>query len=252
MSRTGGLMTILGLAATLAGCSAAPLEPTIGRSTQPSTSIPAVQPTSRPTDRPSPAPSLLSTAPVDTPIAAGSYQMPLDYTPVAFVIDVPEGWSTNQGYLFKGGDQSVARNEVKFATWSVLSHVFADICSTAELIPAGDSAAEFISALANQGHRELPDRGYDQATTVDGHPALRIALTTPSDLDCGREFLRVWPDPGPDLNGGFLTFNGRTDEITALDIRGSRLVMIVSYSEDVEQANLDEVYALVDSIQFIP
>ncbi|MGZ5372560.1 MAG: hypothetical protein ACXWDE_12345 [Aeromicrobium sp.] len=253
MSRINGPLAMLGLAALLVGCSAAEVQPTVAQptngptatTTQPPTGIP----TPHATQTAAPRPSVLSTAPVDTPIDAGTYEMPLDYTPTRFTMDVPEGWSTNQGYLFAGGNETVQSNAVKFATWSELTHVFGDICSVEELVPAGESADEFIAALASQGNREIA--GPDDIT-VDGHEGRTVALKTPSDLDCDSPYLRVWPDPGPDLDGGFLTFRGRTDKIIALDINDARLVMIVSYSDDAGQNHLDELDALVSSIHFVP
>ncbi|MGZ5372562.1 MAG: hypothetical protein ACXWDE_12355, partial [Aeromicrobium sp.] len=173
------------------------------------------------------SPELLPTSSRTTEVAAGWYFMPVDYTPERFAFDVPRGWSTSEGYVFKGGRQTILEYEVSFVTWGELTHVFGDLCDAGQLVSAGTSADELTSALARQNGREVT--GPEQVT-VDGRVGKVVHLLAASDLQCPWGGPRVWPDPGPDLTGGMLTSAGQMDDVYAFDSDQGRLVIVASFS----------------------
>jgi len=231
--------------------------------TTPGTGAPESSPTPAPTTTPSdtPAPSLALQSPgvlcTDScrigRLEPGTYSFEPSAkgTPVTFSFTVPAGWSVDGGgFVTKHAGEP---GEVFFASWKV-SHVFSDVCAwqdASKLVAAGTTAAELATALTAQKNRVVSPT---TDITVGGFPAKRIELTQPAGLDpstCTDGILRAWPDPGPDMGGGLCCFpKGSIDDMFIADVDGQRVVFIARHQPGSSPADVAELNAIVDSIQF--
>jgi hypothetical protein len=172
--------------------------------------------------------------------------------PTRATFAVPAGWSaTSDWYVLK---HAGAADELMFTVWDV-THVYPDVChrDDSALISAGTTTAELATLLTAQNGRVA------SATTdvsVGGFPAKRLELTTPADLDvgtCTGTVLRPWPDPGPDLSGGYCCFPaGSIDDVSIVDASGYRLVFVARHQPGSSAADQAELRSIVDSIAIEP
>jgi hypothetical protein len=212
-----------------------------------------------------PSPTPIQT-PIQTPAAqqlptigdidAGTYRVGEgpDVSPRSFTVTVPDGWSSEQDFVTKGDDESVAGRDVFVGSW-VLSHVFEDAC----LRPAGNvpegliearTAEQLVDALASQGGHETT--GPTDAS-VGGYPAQRLEFFVPEDFDvaaCDSDFVRLWPGPGPDMSRGQPMVPGQTMSIHIVDVDGEVAVVIAASLASASATDVAEMEAVLASIQF--
>ena len=228
--------------------------------------------TSSPTRSPSPSPSPSPTAAADPfpdgagqgyPLAAGAYYFDEGHNKGTgvkrFTFTVPSGWTVADFVAKDAGTPSA----VYFTAW-VVSHIFKDACnwnasSMTNVIDAGTTAEQFVTALASQKNRTA---SAVTETTIAGFPAKQIVMTVAPTLDtatCTNGNLRYWPDPpsgpglGPDFSGGMCCNpTGNIDTIYAVDVNGKRTVLIARHWPGSTSQNLAELQSIVDSIQIEP
>jgi hypothetical protein len=171
------------------------------------------------------------------------------WTAVPFSFTLPAGWSVdNDGIISKETD--LRQHQLAFTAWEV-SHVFGDACAWAgNLVDVGTTADQMADALAVQEGRDPP---VDTDITLDGYPGRLVQLSSGPDFDgtaCDHSFMRVWPDPGPDLSGGQPSSPGQTELVYMLDVAGARAVILAYHGAAVEEDALGELQAVIDSITF--
>jgi hypothetical protein len=210
------------------------------------TPIPTQSPSPSPTTAGLPATSLVN---LTGSLAPGTYSYPAgSWTPVRITFAVPAGWSADDsGFVTK---HAGAADEVVFAGWQV-THVFTDACHHEDntLVSAGTTITELASALTAQKGRVA---SATTDVTVGGFPAKRLELTVPADVDistCVNGVVRPWPDPGPDLSGGYSFVPvGSIDQESIVDASGNRLVFIARHMPGSSAADQAELQSIVDSI----
>lgn len=210
--------------------------------------------TPTPTASPSPTPSPAITAtklPSSGALAPGTYYIDdAIYTQAArLVFTVPAGWTGEENVIHKHKDRPGA---LRLEPWQV-SHVYGDVCQWREtLVPVGTTVDELISALEVQTGRNA---SAPTDVTLGGFPAKRIELITP-ELEvafCHGAFLRYWPDPGPNENGGLgSSLGNHTDLVYAVDVSGKPWVVVARYYADSSAQDVAELDAIVESIQIEP
>ena len=91
---------------------------------------------------------------------------------------MPAGWSARaDGYVYKNADQP---DELGLTTF-VVTHVYADACkSEGTLTAVGSTVDDMVSALVDQVDS---DASAPVDVTLGGHPAKRIDVSIPADLD---------------------------------------------------------------------
>ena len=93
-----------------------------------------------------------------------------------------------------------------------------------DLVEVGPTVEDLASALA--GQEERVTSGPSDAT-IGGYQARLVEFTAPTAAemaDCGNEFMRIWPDAGGDINGGWRSEVDQTDHVYVVGVGDKRVV----------------------------
>lgn len=176
-------------------------------------------------------------------------------TPRSFTLTVPGGWSAEEGFVTKGASDNVVLRDVYVAPW-VITHVFTDAClwTTAETdsVVEARTPGEIVDALAGQGGgHEITG---PTAVTLGGFPAQRFELDVPDDFDlpaCSSGIIRLWPDAGPDFNGGVpILRTGQHMVIHIVDIDGAAVAIVASSMSDATSTDIAELEGVLATLRF--
>ena len=212
---------------------------------------PALTPAPTPTPTPSPTASPTLSAYVDPApgaLSPGTYT----WTSPGVSFTLPAGWAIDKdAFVTKhvGG-----AGEVMFGDWQI-TDVYPDVCHwvNANLVHAGTSTAQLVSVLSSQKGWTGPSASN---VTVAGLPGKRLERTVPAHLDvatCTDGIVRAWPDPGPNLDGGYCCFPaGSINDLWIVDADGKRIVFIARHQPGSSAADLAELQAIVDSVTIAP
>jgi len=225
----------------------------VGYSMLPGPSVGGPGPTPTPTVSPVPSPSPTPATLANGSLTPGTYRVATgQFTLKPFVVTVPEGWShsVGDGNFISKGDPWDA-NGVTFATW-LISHVYADSCQWEGTLAEATSPAALVTALSTQtGHQTSgPTR-----VTLAGNQATRLDFSLAGDFDvttCDNEFVRLWPDAGPNENFGLPIYPGQSTTVYVLDFDGSAMVVVAIRNEDSPATDAAELEAIVESLVFEP
>lgn len=209
---------------------------------------------------PAPTPTPIPTAsPVPSPtpgvpilrfgtLEPGTYRN-TSFTSEPFLVTVPAGWSREDNFISNG--DPFETEGVSLATWLV-SHVYADSCQWEGTLVEAGSTATLTAALGTQvGHQTSGPT----EVTVGGRPATRFEFSVAADFElsaCDNEFIRLWPDAGPNENYGLPIFLGQTTTVYVLDFDGAALIVATITNDDSPPADLAELQAVLDSLEFEP
>ena len=236
------------------------LPSTPGPGATPPPPTPSPTQSATPTESAAPSVALISPGPIcDSPsqtgqLEPGTYSVSnTDRTLVPYTVEVPAGWNLLSGCLIANNGET--DSDVLFVTWNV-SHIFPDACQWDEndVVSAGTTAAELTDLLRSQQGRVA------SATTdieVGGFPAKRTEFTVAPEIDqstCSGGppgYIRLWPDPGPNFQGGFCCSPGdSTDDMRIVDVNGQRVVLIIERLASASPEDVAAAEAIVDSIAF--
>lgn len=251
------LITLLwagGLLAAAAACSGdadsaeEPASAEAAPSTSTSTSAPASS--DGPTD----------VAEVGEDLEPGTYFVDPDQdpdTPLRVVFDVAdEGWS---GWI---GAVKITSTDLLGLSISTVSNVVRDGCTDhSPASPAvGPTVEDLATALGGLAPFETTE---PRSVTVDGYDGLQLTLTAPEievdrsrgtrEFACSEGNLGSWMSPT--IDGYFNGYNGEpgtSEEISILDVDGTRLLISSAVSPQSTEQDVAELDALVDSIQIEP
>jgi hypothetical protein len=201
-----------------------------------------------PSANPTPGPPLPTGS-----MAAGTYSVrDANLTLIPYTLTVPAGWTGGDGAL--RGDMGA--NGVRLTTW-IITHVYADSCHwTGTLVPVTDKAALVAALTAQVGHTHSTP----VETTIGGLAATKITLTLDAAFDVqtcdkapsGVGIVRLWPDPGPDENGGWLITPGQTDTAFVIEANGKVMVLMTVQRNDSPPADVAALQQILDSVEFQP
>jgi hypothetical protein len=207
--------------------------------------------TQPPTPTATPVSASTASMPVEGPIAPGTYQVPSSaWSVVDFTVTFPPGWEVQYGHVYsKHEDQS---DEVGFYA-VVVDQTYGDACH-GEGVPeqVGPRVDDLVSALLKQPGPEASD---PVDTTVGGHPATRIDLTTPQTLDlqscrladAGVLGLQVWYSARADKY--FVLLPDGVASAYILDVGGQRQVFLTQHRAATSASDLAELQGILDSIR---
>ena len=222
-------------------------------SSGPGTLPPAPTPASTPTAPPTPSPTASPTLspfvnPAPGELRAGTYT----WTSPGVTFTLPAGWAIDSSaFITKHAGEA---GEVMFTDWQI-TDVYPDVCHwvDANLVPAGTSTAQLVAALSSQKGWTGPAA---TDVTVAGFPGKRLERTVPARLDvatCTDGFVRPWPEPGPNLSGGYCCFPaGSINDLSIVDADGKRIVFIARHQPGSSAADVAELRAIVDSVTIVP
>ena len=215
----------------------------------PSTNIGAAPiPTPSPVVTPSPTASP-SAAPATLPssgsLSARTYvQYDPTFTRVPLTFTVPAGWSVSDGFVSKGGTETnVWTSSAVFGAW-IIDNVFGDACQWSDTLKPVTTAAQIVDELSKQAGRDV---ARPQSVTVGGMPATLLRL---SNTGCNGAAVRNWPDPGPDLSGGWRSLPGQSDNVYVVDLPSGAQLIVTSEMATATDADKAELADIVKSIHF--
>jgi hypothetical protein len=164
---------------------------------------------------------------------------------------VPAGWHARP-------DRYVLKNEgtpgeVNFSSDGV-THVYEDACHSAGTLKAiGPTVDDLVRALVDQ-------RGSQKSAPVDvtlgGHPAKRIDVSIPADLDtatCRIDGIQIWADPAETDFFAMAANPTGAATVYVVDIEGTRAVAIIAaHATGASPADVAELDAILASMQIEP
>jgi hypothetical protein len=219
--------------------------------------------------RPGPTPGTTTTSPptdsttaegptdlvgLEGPLEPGTYSLAAwgqqrgDPLPRA-ILEVPEGYFSNGGYVIDAGHDSLAPGE--FGTVQVwrVDRVLTDPCRRSTATDVGPGVDDLARALARQsGTSTRPS-----PVELDGHRGLAMTVTVPTHTElteCPDGYYPLWlarPD-------GYLGHSapGVVHHLWILDVDDTRLVVTASAYPYQGRAQHRELVALAESIHFEP
>ena len=163
-----------------------------------------------------------------------------------FTVTVADGWSTDEGFVFKGDAEGTTLNDVYVATW-LLTHVYVDACDEAAGRTEVGTAEAIVDALSVQAGSGMTG---PVADTLGGVATQRFDVEFDPAI-CSNDATHLWPDPGPQTGGGLQLWPGQAMTVHVIDFKGGPMVMVAESAADASAADVAELEAVVDSFQFI-
>ena len=186
-------------------------------------------------------PPAASTEPATgTVFFAGAEQVPVTVT-------LPSGWETRDVFVLKSGSDPLFG-----LSFFDVADIYADGCQW-EVVqpPVGPTVDDLVAAYAS-----LPGfGGAVRDVTVDGFTGKHIQFAVPDyDPTACREgkfgLLREDGDPRPGTPPSlWAQAPEQRNEFRILDVNGTRLVVGAGYPPDISAQDLDELHAILDSVQ---
>jgi hypothetical protein len=198
------------------------------------------QPSASPAPTPAPMPS--------GSMAAGTYLVSAStLTLYPYTFTVPTGWTGGDGA--RRGD-AFEQTGVELTTW-LITHVYADSCHwTGTLAPVSTGPALVAALTAQLGHAHSAP----VQTTIGGRLATKLSLSLDAAADVSTcqvaGHVHIWPDPGPDENGGWAMIPGETVTVYVIDRNGKVMVLMTVQHTDSPPADVAALQQILDSVVF--
>ncbi len=194
----------------------------------------------------------------EQPLEPGTYRMEpsavLGGAPYpSFLVTVPEGWTSGDGWALYGGPVGVS-------IWNV-NQVFAHPCQwKGTALSPGESVDDLVTAL---GAVPLRNPTTPEPVQIDSRTGMYFEWSVPADIAHDGEGF-----PDCDANTGephdFVSWTGRgtpsiryhqgpgqVDYVWVLDTDGERLVIDAFSMPEATDEDIAEIHEIVDSIRFI-
>jgi len=210
----------------------------------------AIQVTPTPTPSASPSPLVIPAGEGRVLLTPGTYLAASPF-PKRVTVTLPDGWSGNIGGPYAVFLSRLVPNaEIDL---SIFTTVYADPCHYdrgAMNPPPGPSVDDLVTALTN-----LPGMTVTPVTdvTIAGYHGRQFTMTAPATTDgCtlppGAGF-RIWELPLGATND---MDPGQREQVTVLDVDGTRIVLTVMGFEGATTTPTPEVQGIVNSIRIEP
>ena len=169
------------------------------------------------------------------------------------VLTVPDGWQNYEGWLVGAGRDSEANGAHKwFVSFWDVDEVYAHPCHWGgEKIDPGRTVEGLVAALVEQPLRNATT---PIEVTMDGYQGYMLEWSVPTDIDfasCDEGFFESWTGSGW-TSDRYQQGPGQVDRLWILDVDGSRLVIDAMHMPGVTEQDREELFAVVNSIQFQP
>lgn len=201
---------------------------------------------------PSPIPSPTAVPPLPSgSMAAGTYLISdPTLTLVPYSLTVPAGWTGADGGASRG--DSFEGTGVELTTW-LITDAYGDSCHwTGTLTPVSTRPALVAAFVAQSGHAHSAP----VETTIGGMPATKLSLSLDAAADVSTcqvaGHVHIWPDPGPDENGGWALIPGETVTVYVIDGNPSVMVLMTVQHKDSPPADVAALQQILDSVVFHP
>ena len=201
--------------------------------------IVAPSPTTSATVRPTKAPVV----PAAGTLAIGRHDLNLEGVHLTFAI-ASTGWTSNGVFGFDN-----AKDHAGFIVWEDdADGVFSDPCSSTKAPPAGPSAADMANAIAGMSSVELV--AGPEPFTIGGKPAQMVMVRMPDPLPCPNDQFYLWYDTTSSKNARYASAAGNTVRVWIIEADGKRIQLDGEYEAGAPAAVDEELWAIVNSIQF--
>lgn len=179
-----------------------------------------------------------------------------------YTVEVPEGWSTEDGYFIVKGHFIVKEEPdvLGMSVWDV-GEVPGHPCrwKGTETTP-GPTVDDLVEALTSQRLR-APTEPTD--VTLAGHQGRYLEWSVPDDWvvtsdsdfrgcdsdDAGHEnFISWW---GTDVGTRYQQVAGQVDHLWVLDVEGQTLLVDATYSPDTTDGDRQQLEQVVESLRFV-
>lgn len=166
------------------------------------------------------------------------------------ILTVPAGWQNMDSWLVGGGRDTPRNRFVSF--WDV-DKVYAHPCdwSSEPMIDPGRTVEGLVTVLVD---RPIRNATPPVEVSVDGYRGFMLEWSVPLDIDfasCDEGFFESWTARGWSSDR-YQQGLGQVDRLWILDADGSRLVIDAAYMPGATEQDREELFAVVDSIQFQP
>lgn len=166
------------------------------------------------------------------------------------VLTVPDGWQNSDGWLVGTGRDTPRWWFVSF--WDV-EKVYPHPCDWLgePFIEPGRTVEGLVAALVD---RPMRNATTPIEVTVDGYQGYMLEWSVPTDIDissCDEGYFESWTAAGWSSDR-YHQGPGQVDRLWILDVDGSRLVIDAMYMPGATEQDREELFAVVDSIQFQP
>jgi hypothetical protein len=164
------------------------------------------------------------------------------------IIDVPEGFWSNGGYVIDAGQSAFEPEELGALQVYAVDQVLTDPCRRPTATDIGPTTDDLARAL-------VAARGpstHARAATLDGRDALYLTITVPTDTDlttCTDRAYSLWV-----ANGDAQAHSdpGVVHHVWILDVDQTRLAVVASLYPDQDPDQNRELLAMAESIDFAP
>jgi hypothetical protein len=171
------------------------------------------------------------------------------------VVTIPaSGWDGEPGgAILTKNDNPNAPDGAGLIVFFGELYVYGDPCawSTSRPDEPATTVDELVAALGDQASRDASE---PVDVTLDEYAGKAITLHVPDDAvfsECDRSTFGSWGVPGSDRSPfRYHQDPGQIDEVWVLDVDGELAIIDWTYYADTPQADLDELRAIVDSIDF--
>ena len=199
---------------------------------------------------PSPAPLAPSTGSME----AGRYRWTSQGGDVSF--DVPDGWTGGPGAISKNvdsqADVTLAHN-LPGTTYEV-THVYSDACASENALePIGATVDDLVAALEAQENVDVAVADVTAGSVVGKRIAIEQAASLADRSGCrhGPEGpLQIWADEAE--TGFFALAPGFSGIAYVFEVDGDRFVFSGAYGPEASDADIAELDAIIESMEFWP
>jgi hypothetical protein len=166
------------------------------------------------------------------------------------VLDVPEGYFSNGGYVVDAGLDGVTDDQRgDLSVWHAVQ-VLADPCEPGSAATVGPTVEDLARALVRQAGPSTRPR----PVVLDGHRGLAMEITVPPDADLTRCPFAEYSLFRTEARGDSAyspTTPGLVNHLWILDVDGTRLVVVAALYPDEDPALHQEQLAIAESIHFV-
>jgi hypothetical protein len=184
-----------------------------------------------------------------TALAPGRYAIPFIGAPQDAPwaeIEIPAGWAHDRLHPATGPDRDPSLRRIELLS---VASVAPDPCQGAVLEPAGTSVAELMQAMSAQV-TVIPGR--PRPASIDGYSGQMLPVRVPIAVDLGQCAFANTLVPFWVTGQSWTTvFPGWTYRIWGLHVDGHRLVVLAAHGPQTTKAELAELTAMVESLEFV-
>ena len=246
LAARGAVALLCALITTACGTASAPTPiSTVSHRPQPSPN-----PTTAPTHTPAPPSEPTAAAlPDDGPLSAGTYRYDRsEFTRVPFRFTVPDGWQArNGGWSIRKGDEDHGQ---RLRESSVVENIYANACTGMDaggVLDVGPSADDLVIALMEQ---RVSNATGPFETTIGWVPR---TASRPGEYHRLRQLqgcaagegLQIWHGQ----EGWYTVFDGQ-NSVYVVDVNGLRAVLPIVIKPEASAADIAELDAIIQSIEF--